>query len=702
MLRKKNYERGFVRRVKGSIFSSDSSSANRANKKKSKSKFSRLDGYDDYEGDESLINVVSADSGETNTKVQEVKLNGFDMAPFEDVVSPGKKRKSDAYDEKKKKRRNEELLGSPDPHFPSGSFNFESISDIPFKNHKVEEVVSEKKAEDDSEWTSLPSNGFFSTSVSSWAEKSFNPFGRSKKNNSGASELTEGNLKALAFSEDDIENINSRRDFVQFTIDEDKASTVILASGNSFEDEENNENSDDDSDVQLNDFGFKIGEEKKPQNIGGFLRAKIKDTTPIHGTGHSFDFKSEQKEEQTSMKESNFASFESAFEMETEWGVPKSKPIVLPSKPNNRQCHQPLTAPSTTAFPKPPVPVASKGKAQNFSLSTNVSQIRPDITKDEQSEGWPMNVSNNFEGALSSDFKNPTDAFAPEVPRTNVKRVPLSPLYQDKDQKDFKSNLEFFRSINSENKRRSSLEKTSTRKEADDQVAGVFDAGLKKDAIQKQVTRSSEDESNMQEKRTQNCAGILSTPSFDSYSDSEDGGDYYFTPAALAQKENLHIGKRGSLGNHPSESVSQNASALSIGKTARLGTYVESSNLGVRDRSHNMTLTKQDRPKPIMGLPNNAIAASMLFRTSYNIDKEEVDAKLKAKAEENSSFRRGPRQGNVPHSIAANDTVSVVSSFSDETAMLDPWRKRSQTLLNYIHANNKPSLAKPEESLYEA
>ena len=113
--------------------------------------------------------------------------------------------------------------------------------------------------------------------------------------------------------------------------------------------------------------------------------------------------------------------------------------------------------------------------------------------------------------------------------------------------------------------------------------------------------------------------------------------------------------------------------------------------------------------KPL-GLPNNAIMASMLFRRHHNIDKRAVEAKIKAKEEENSKL--DSNRGDIPQSIHAFDETSCVSSFSDDTAMLDAWKKPSRDLLDHFHAQRKNQLemksqlreqqAKASTALFEA
>ena len=90
------------------------------------------------------------------------------------------------------------------------------------------------------------------------------------------------------------------------------------------------------------------------------------------------------------------------------------------------------------------------------------------------------------------------------------------------------------------------------------------------------------------------------------------------------------------------------------------------------------------------GLPNNAIVASMLFRTQHNVDTNVVDAKLKAKEDEDKKLANN--RGDVPRSIHAVDGVSCVSSFSEDTAALqEQWRKPTRDLLEHFARSRKAS-----------
>lgn len=110
----------------------------------------------------------------------------------------------------------------------------------------------------------------------------------------------------------------------------------------------------------------------------------------------------------------------------------------------------------------------------------------------------------------------------------------------------------------------------------------------------------------------------------------------------------------------------------------------------VEDDKSDCSVSKQSTAsygKPL-GLPNNAIAASMLFRTHHNVDTRAVEAKIRAKEEENSKIES--IRGDVPQSIQAfEDTYSSVSSFSEDTARLEAWKKPSRDLVDYFATSRR-------------
>ena len=138
------------------------------------------------------------------------------------------------------------------------------------------------------------------------------------------------------------------------------------------------------------------------------------------------------------------------------------------------------------------------------------------------------------------------------------------------------------------------------------------------------------------------------------------------------------------------------------------------------NRSESRSSVSGSYTKPL-ALPSNAIMASMLFRTHYDVDKDDVEEKLKAHEEENSRQKESRhRRGKIPDNVAADhDYMSTVSSFSDGTSayMQETWRKPSRDLLNYFSSArtldmNYPSTkrsqqirrpqAKQSEGLFEA
>jgi len=99
------------------------------------------------------------------------------------------------------------------------------------------------------------------------------------------------------------------------------------------------------------------------------------------------------------------------------------------------------------------------------------------------------------------------------------------------------------------------------------------------------------------------------------------------------------------------------------------------------------------RTKPL-ALPNNAIMASMLFQTQYDIDQNDVEEKITAFEQEQSRQKKTRlSQGGIPDAVDANDDyMTTVSSFSEGTSayLQESWRKPSRDLLN--HFNNTRAL----------
>jgi hypothetical protein len=124
------------------------------------------------------------------------------------------------------------------------------------------------------------------------------------------------------------------------------------------------------------------------------------------------------------------------------------------------------------------------------------------------------------------------------------------------------------------------------------------------------------------------------------------------------------------------------------------------------------------RSKPL-GMPSNAIVASMLFQTQYDIDQNDVENKINAFEQENSRQRRiRTSQGGIPDAVSMDDDyMTTVSSFSEATSayMQESWRKPSRDLLNHFTSaraldmdyRQRPQvrtsrMVEPRQGLYEA
>lgn len=107
------------------------------------------------------------------------------------------------------------------------------------------------------------------------------------------------------------------------------------------------------------------------------------------------------------------------------------------------------------------------------------------------------------------------------------------------------------------------------------------------------------------------------------------------------------------------------------------------------DNDKNISKTREpsclsESYKKPLALPSNAIMASMLFRTHYDIDKNDVDEKLRVHEEEQIETRYS--RGDIPDAVTADhDYITTISSFSEGTcALQDTWRKPSRDLLNNL------------------
>jgi hypothetical protein len=163
------------------------------------------------------------------------------------------------------------------------------------------------------------------------------------------------------------------------------------------------------------------------------------------------------------------------------------------------------------------------------------------------------------------------------------------------------------------------------------------------------------------------------------------------------------VGSDGYLAYRGTSIGSRATSVSSYSKSSHLYSHAHSGSVSSQSTHKQGSVCSTVKP---LGLPNNAIMASMLFRTAHNIDTKAVEAKIKAKEEENSKIQSN--RGDVPESVHAyDDTYSCVSSFSEDTGMMEQnWRKRSNNLLDYFATSSRPPIAPPpakfSPALFEA
>lgn len=112
------------------------------------------------------------------------------------------------------------------------------------------------------------------------------------------------------------------------------------------------------------------------------------------------------------------------------------------------------------------------------------------------------------------------------------------------------------------------------------------------------------------------------------------------------------------------------------------------SGFSVSSRGGQRTSAASGISKPL-GMPSNAIVASMLFQTQqYDIDKNDVQEKINALEKQNFQYKKvRTSQGGIPDAVNTDDDyMTTISSFSEGTSayLQDTWRQPSRDLLNHF------------------
>jgi len=426
--------------------------------------------------------------------------------------------------------------------------------------------------------------------------------------------LTRNNLNHFS---NEIENENPRSKFYQFTIDEDKESTVILPVGFTDDDETTNRTFDDD--VSSSRYS---GSRRNSSSGRAFM--------PF-------------KEEQNKVFHSDFSSTKE----NTYGGVP-SVPIVRPSDEN----------------------VSTNSRVRNFSVASLCYSPSP------------KHESHSF----VSSSKRPNEAKSSKSQRRVIRdgRTPLSPLnglheFNSGDKTGFQKRNDGFSGLGSWSDfvQDTSSNSNSGLKSADN-ISDIFE----------ETGRVSERRTGGQSKWSKGLYGFSGESEPVNSFDSADSAST-FRPRL---EDEVPMGIQSFEG--ASRGSSAPSSVLSTAPQGRViyNRRVVASSFDDGDSQHSAKRSSHgshsigrssyggSNAKP-MGLPNNAIMASMLFQRHHKIDTRAVEAKLKAKREESSKLdvNRG-----VPQAIQAqDDTYSCVSSFSEDTSV-GPWKKPTRDLLDHF------------------
>lgn len=590
--KKTNYERkGFAKRLSSRIFSRhDKSSKPEDRWRPRKTKFEALQPDDDDDLSAPTI------------------INNFSFSV--ESETGGYKRDIDT----KKKKALRKLNKKTD---------FAGISIQPSSRDKHTSSTRKKKQRADNQGFPLSSNASMDYSFDSRQSASTRQTTMSDPTNLFSSkpvELTRSNLNHFS---NEIENENPRSKFYQFTIDEDKESTVILPVGFADDDETTQRTYDDD--VSSSRYS---GSRRNSSHERAFA--------PF-------------KEDQSKAFDKGFAST----------AIKENALARVPSVPSLRASDQNI---STVSQPRNP------------SVASLCYSPSP------KHEGYGF--------TSPSKRMNEAKSFKNQQRFIRDKRTPLSALNRPRE-----SNLGTTSGIQKRNDGFSALaswsdfvQDTSSNShggfKAADNISDIFEENKDSHVFD---TRAAE-----QSKRTKGFYGFATESKPVNSFDSADSADTFRPRLEDEVPMGIQSFEGASSGSSAPSSV---VSATSQGRFM-YNRRVTASSFDDDDSQYSVKMSSHhSRPsvgrsshggsnsKP-MGLPSNAIMASMLFQRHHKIDTRVVEAKLKARREESS--KQDANRGDVPRAIQAQeDTYSCISSFSEDTSV-GPWRKPTRDLLDHF------------------
>jgi len=700
MARKKvKYDKkGLVRQITGSIFSQQKPTRTETKKWRPRStKFERLDGeMEEIEEQGFILQTMSVESElrdyrrdnpfekkkEALKKVR--KRGGPPVALMPSARDTGQMSRN-----LKKQRVNESHTSKrpttteKDP-FAENSFDhqndlsmdlFHSFSRKDHRQLESFEDASSRHSEDDSKKT-------FSTGKSAFDSINSDPTDFFSK---PTSKLTMSNVEAMNANYEQkgsfgigIENINPRNQFHQFSIDEDKESTVILPVGIpedfDFDDDESEASGAHSREDRRVEAWAPVSKMNGKKNSGSSEDFRF-------DTNEDDDFFNSAKDDEISHR-SRVNSFSSLLKR-------SSKREMEGTETEGR--HVESSTRFTTSFTE------TSPTEDLFSLRSSAQIAELEVTAEPENkgesvdQGFPTLRKDAFGFPVSFDeakvlhTNEPRKREDKRVRQTNTGRGPLG----------LSSNKPLWPQVDTSAKKKPLKAK---------QQRGEFNAFHLEDNGEQWDPTVSTERSKLpgisQEKenkfeamyRFNDVSQVDASPSRNSFS------------KPWLSTEDDHVS--GSSWNDPQSecpigiqrfsNVSQEQMVLSAGRLAPTLSYsqqeVDHNNGDLEDTStmHSSRASRRNKP---LGLPNNAIMASMLFQRHHNIDTRVVDEKLKAKEAEYSQFDK--KRGDIPASILANeDTFTCVSSFSEDTRLQERWTKPTRDLLQHFSRNFQADSAK--------
>jgi hypothetical protein len=461
-----------------------------------------------------------------------------------------------------------------------------------------------------------------------------------------------------------IESVNPRSEFLQFTTDEDKESTVIESVRFPGEDQYGTESKDEDEDLLDDDDPYGIAYIDK-----GTVVPAVGVKTPSNRTNETM----------TKLNEAVFPAFTfiDGNQLKTDPFFSEAGPFE--PKESDRDSGI-LSAQQFQSTHSLAYSASSCGETNNLQKSENLHRFMNKLEDHRGQNRFPLSPRNVF-----SNSKLPERGMS----KINTKADP------DVKWADF-SDCAFEKKP--DRKGGSEASNFITSHQASITVHG-FPENNENARPKHRHPRNIESQGQQTSKPSNQVWGQRVIPEDEPVDPDEDDGAegseilhnaYGFT---AIRRDSEEIGRPIGIQRFPT--VALGSSRRSHGSSSTIRSTPQSNRYNETDsynsHSHHQstngsTTTEAAIVKPL-GIPNNAIMASMLFRRHHDIDAEVVEAKLR---EHEQAYKTDRNRGDIPRSVQALDGFSNVSSFSDDTGVkLDMWLRPTQDLLNHFSRSRR-------------